>query len=112
MQDYLLGWVGQRALADVRADLFRRLQRLSLGYYDKHIVGVIVSRVINDVATISDLLSQGLITLLGDLLILVGIIGVMLSLSARLALLTFMVLPLMVLATQIFARHARRALPR
>jgi ABC-type multidrug transport system fused ATPase/permease subunit len=109
IQDYLLGWVGQRALADVRADLFRRLQRLSLAYYDSHIVGVTVSRVINDVATISDLLSQGLITLLGDLLILVGIIGVMLSLSPRLALLTFVVLPLMIVATQIFSRHARRA---
>ncbi len=83
--------------SDVRADLFRHLQRLSLGYYDTHIVGVTVSRVINDVATISDLLSQGLITLLGDLLILVGIIGVMLSLSPRLALLTFVVLPLMAL---------------
>ena len=81
VQRYLLGWVGQRALADVRADLFRHLQRLSMGYFDTQIVGVVVSRVINDVATISDLLSQGLIQLLGDGLVLIGIILVMLSLD-------------------------------
>jgi ATP-binding cassette, subfamily B, multidrug efflux pump len=108
-QRYLLGWVGQRLLADVRADLFRHLQRLPLGYHDTHIIGVTVSRVINDVAVISDLLSQGLITLLGDLLILVGIVAVMLSLSSELALQTFIVLPLMVVVTHVFTHYARRA---
>jgi len=109
LQRYLLGWVGQRALADVRADLFRHLHRLHLGYFDTHIVGVTVSRVINDVATVSDLLSQGLITLLGDVLLLIGIIVVMLSLNARLALLTFIVLPLMLVITRVFSQQARRA---
>lgn len=109
LQRYLLGWVGQRALTDVRADLFRRLQGLSMGYFDTQIVGVVVSRVINDVATISDLLSQGLIQLLGDVLILVGIILVMLSLDPQLALLTFIVLPLMVIATRLFTARARGA---
>jgi ATP-binding cassette subfamily B multidrug efflux pump len=108
-QSYLLGWVGQRALTDIRADLFRHLHRLSLSYYDTHIVGVVVSRVINDVETISDLLTQGLIQLLGDLLVLVGIVVVMLSLNARLALLAFTVVPVMVLITRIFSRQARRA---
>ena len=108
-QSYLLGWVGQRALTDIRSDLFRHLHRLSLTYYDTHIVGVVVSRVINDVETISDLLTQGLIQLLGDLLLLVGIVIVMLYLNTRLALLAFTVVPAMALLTRLFSRAARRA---
>ncbi len=108
-QRYLLSWVGQRVLATLRAQLFRHLQRLSLGYHDTHIIGVTISRVINDVAVINELLSQGLIRLIGDLLVLGGIIVVMLSMSPRLALLTFSVLPLMALATLVFARRARKA---
>ncbi len=108
-QNYLLSWVGQKVLTSLRAQLFRRLQVLPLGYHDTHIVGVTVSRLINDVAEINELLSQGLITLLGDLLVLGGIIVVMLSMSPRLALLTFLALPLMLLATYIFSRHARSA---
>ena len=108
-QDYILSWVGQRVLADLRQDLFVHLQRLSLSYHDTHLVGVTVSRVINDVAVINDLLTQGLISLVGDLLVLGGIIVVMLSLNAKLALLTFIILPLMVLATYVFSTRARDA---
>jgi ABC-type multidrug transport system fused ATPase/permease subunit len=108
-EQYLLAWVGQRVLATLRSDLFRHLQRLPLGYHDTHIVGVTISRVINDVAVINQFLSQGMITLVGDTLILVGIVGVMVAMSPKLALLTFAVLPLMLLATSLFARRARRA---
>ncbi len=108
-QTYLLGWVGDRVLAALRSQLFRHLQVLSLGYHDTHIVGVTISRVINDVAVINDLLSQGLISLIGDILVLAGIVVVMLAMSPRLALLTFVVLPLMLLVTALFARRARVA---
>jgi ATP-binding cassette subfamily B multidrug efflux pump len=108
-QRYMLGWVGERVLSTLRAELFRHLQALPLSYHDTHIVGVTISRVMNDVAVINDLLSQGLISLVGDTLVLVGIIGVMLSMSPRLALLAFAVLPLMVLATWLFTRQARVA---
>ncbi len=108
-QQYLLGWVGQRVLATLRAQLFRHLQDLSLSYHDTHIVGVTISRVINDVAVINELLSQGLLTIIGDTLVLVGIVVVMLAMSPRLALLTFSVLPLMALATWLFARRAQVA---
>ena len=108
-QRYLISWVGQRVLATLRNDLFCHLQRIHLGYHDKHIVGVTVSRVINDVAEINELLSQGVITLIGDLLVLIGIIVVMFSMSPQLALLTFIVLPLMFLATWLFSRQARLA---
>jgi ABC-type multidrug transport system fused ATPase/permease subunit len=108
-QRFLLGWVAQKALTDVRADLFRHLQRLSMRFFDGQIVGVIVSRVINDVATISDLLSQGLIAVAGDLLVLIGIIVVMLSLNWQLALLSFLVVPIMVVVTRLFTVRARTA---
>jgi len=109
VQQYLLSWVGQHALANMRNELFHHLQKLSIGYHDTHIVGVTVSRVMNDVATINDLISQGLITLLGDIFILIGIIVTMLLMNVRLALLTFTVLPLMILATAWFSRRARGA---
>ena len=108
-QQYLLSLVGQRMLANIRRDLFFHLQELSLSYHDTHIVGVTVSHVMNDVATINDLLSQGIITLIGDLFVLVGIIVVMLFMNLRLALLTFTVLPMMLLVTIWFSRRARVA---
>ena len=108
-QRYLLSWVGQKVLADLRLALFRHLQELPLSYHDSHIVGVTISRVISDVGVINQLLSQGLITLTGDTLLLAGIIVVMLSLNAQLALVTFSIIPVIVLATIIFARRARLA---
>ncbi|MBN2469857.1 MAG: ABC transporter ATP-binding protein [Anaerolineae bacterium] len=108
-QRYLLSWVGQRVLANLRDQLFRHLQALSLAYHDTHIVGVTISRVINDVDVINQLLSQGLITLIGDTLLLLGIVLAMVSMSPRLALVTFSVLPLMILATLLFARRAKVA---
>lgn len=108
-QRYLLSWVGQRILADLRSALFRHLQELPLSYHDNHIIGVTISRVISDVGVINQLLSQGLITLTGDSLLLAGIVIVMLSLNWQLALVTFAIIPLIVLATMIFARKAKQA---
>ncbi|MEM7128783.1 MAG: ABC transporter ATP-binding protein [Chloroflexota bacterium] len=108
-QRYLLSWVGQRVLATLRSDMVSQLQRLSLSYHDTNIVGVTISRVISDVAVINELLSQGLITVIGDLLILVGIVVVMLSMSPWLALLAFSVIPLLLLATYIFSGKAKVA---
>jgi ABC-type multidrug transport system fused ATPase/permease subunit len=108
-QRYQLSWTGQRVLATMRSQLFRHLQSLHLGYHDTHIAGVTISRVINDVAVINELLSEGFVTLIGDVLVLLGIVTVMLSISPRLALLTFSVLPLMLLATYLFAQRAQSA---
>jgi ABC-type multidrug transport system fused ATPase/permease subunit len=108
-QRFLLSWVGQRVLATLRGQLMRHLQALSLGYHNRHIVGVTISRVISDVAVINELLSQGLITLVGDVLVLLGIIAVMLALSPSLALLTFSTIPLMLLVTYLFSRRAKVA---
>lgn len=108
-QRWLLSRVGLQVLANLRRDLFRHLQALPLGYHDTHIVGVTISRVINDVGVINDLLSQGLVTLVGDSVVLIGIVVVMFSMSPRLALLTFTVVPVMLLVTIWFARRAQTA---
>ncbi len=109
LQQSLMATVGQRVLTTLRGQLFRHLQALHLGYHDTHIVGVTISRVISDVSVINDLLSQGLVTLVGDSVVLIGIVIVMVSMSPRLALLAFAVLPLMVLATWLFTRRAQAA---
>ncbi|MFN2199790.1 MAG: ABC transporter ATP-binding protein [Caldilineaceae bacterium] len=111
-QRYLLSWTGQRVLATMRDQLFWHLQDLSIGYHDRHIIGVTVSRVMNDVAVINELLSQGLVTLVGDTILLAGIVVVMAAMSPRLALYTFSVLPLMALVTWLFARRAKPAFRR
>ncbi len=108
-QQYLLSWVGQRVLSNVRETLFRHIQSLSMSFHDRTISGVTVSRVMNDVAVINDLLTQGLISIVGDLLILIGIIFVMVSMSPQLALFTFAILPVMYLATYLFSRQAKVA---
>jgi ABC-type multidrug transport system fused ATPase/permease subunit len=108
-QTYLLSWVGQRVLTTLRDSLFRHLQRLSTPYHDTHIIGVTLSRMVSDVEVINELLSQGLITMLGDSLLLVGTVVVMVRIEPRLALLAFGVLPLMSLATTWFSRKARVA---
>lgn len=108
-QRFLLSWVGQKMLADLRSALFRRLQEMPLSYHDDHIIGVTISRVISDVGVINQLLSQGLITLTGDSLLLAGIVVVMLSLNAQLALVTFSIIPVIVLATIVFAHKAKLA---
>ncbi len=108
-QRYILSWVGQNVLATLRRHLFRHLQDLSVSYHDKHTVGVTISRVINDVAVINELLSEGLIGILSDSILLIGTIVVMVAMEAHLALLTFSLLPVMVLATVIFSRRARVA---
>ena len=109
LQRGLIARVGNALLAGLRSRLFRRLQELDLAWHDRHISGVTVSRVINDVAVINDLLSQGLVTLFGDAAVLAGIVAVMLAMNARLALLAFAVLPAMVASTALFSRAARGA---
>ncbi|MFW6387837.1 MAG: ABC transporter ATP-binding protein [bacterium] len=109
LQMYVLAVLGQTVLFNLRARLFKHLQRLSVAYNDTHIVGVTVSRVVNDVSVINNLLSEGLVTLIGDTILLAGTIAIMLSMNWQLALLTFTILPLMVLVTLWFSRRAKPA---
>ncbi len=93
MQTYLVGWVGQRALQDLRLRLFDHLQQLSIGFYSRNIAGVIISRMTNDVEALDQLVEDGLATLIESGLTLIGVIGILLWLDLHLALLTFIALP-------------------
>ena len=109
MQVFQVGAIGQYVLAGLRARLFDRLQRLPLGYFDNRPVGDLMSRVINDVDTLNQLLSQGLTQLLGSLFSLIGIVIAMLVLNLPLALASYLIIPVMLLVTTSFARRSRRA---
>ena len=108
-QTYFTGWVGERALADLRIGLFRHLQRLSLGYYERNRTGAIVSRITNDVEALDQLLTDGLSSLVQNGLVLVGTLVVLFLLDWRLALATIVVLPLMGLVTAWFRSRSNRA---
>jgi ABC-type multidrug transport system fused ATPase/permease subunit len=108
-QTYFTGWTGERILADLRNKLFRHLQRLSLGYYERNRAGVIISRLTNDVDALDQLVTDGVTTLVQNTLLLVGSAAVLFWLDWRLALATLSVIPAMAIATAIFRIRSSRA---
>ena len=108
-QTYLTGWVGERALADLRIRLFDHLQRLSLGFYERNRTGAVVSRITNDVDALDQLVTDGVASLVQNTLVLVGTTVVLFFLDWRLALATLVVLPLMGVATVWFRSRSNRA---
>jgi ABC-type multidrug transport system fused ATPase/permease subunit len=92
-QTYLVGWVGQRALADLRIRIFTHLQSQPIGFYESRPAGVLISRMTNDVEALESLVTDSVVTLFQSGLTLVGAIGVLLYLDVDLALLTFCVVP-------------------
>jgi len=109
LQGYLMGWVGQNTLARMRSQIFRKLQRLSLRFFDRHDSGDLMSRLVNDVDTISNLLSMGLVQAISGILSLGGILMAMFGLYWPLALAASSVIPVMLATTNLFAGMARRA---
>jgi len=95
VQTYLVGWVGQRALADLRIRIFSHLQTLPIGFYESRPAGVLISRMTNDVEALDSLVTDSVVTLFQAGLTLVGTVGILLYLDVKLALLTFCVLPLL-----------------
>jgi ATP-binding cassette subfamily B protein len=111
-QTYLVGWVGQRVLQDLRIQLFAHLQTLSVGFYSRRQAGVLISRLTNDVQALDQLVSDGVVTLFGSTLTLIGTAVILLVLDAELALLTFLVFPMLglgSLAFRIVSANAYRA---
>jgi ATP-binding cassette, subfamily B, bacterial len=102
VQTYLVGWVGQRVLQDLRIQLFAHLQTLSVGFYSRRQAGVIISRLTNDVQALDQLVSDGVVTLFGSTLTLVGTAVILIVLDLELALLTFLVFPLLALGSLAF----------
>ena len=109
VETYMTGWVGERILADLRVRLFRHLQRLSLGFYERNRAGVIISRLTNDVEAIDQLVTDGVTSLVQNSLTLIGTAIILFILDWRLALATCAVIPLMSLATAFFRKRSARA---
>jgi ATP-binding cassette subfamily B protein len=108
-QTYFTGWTGERILADLRNRLFRHLQRLSLGYYERNRAGVVISRLTNDVDALDQLVTDGVTTLVQSTLFLFGTSIILFLLDWRLALATLTVMPLMAVATALFRSRSSRA---
>ncbi len=103
-ESFLMQWTGQKAMFDLRRQIMERLQALDISYYDHNPVGRLVTRVTTDVDTLNDLFSSGLVTILGDLMMLGFIIAVMLRLSPGLTGLLLAVMPAVIFVTMIFRR--------
>ncbi len=105
----VMAQVGQSVIYDMRKQLFEHLQNLSLSFYSRYSVGRVITRVINDVETLREFITWAVLAIARDLFMIVGIIIAMLALNVKLSLLTFITIPLMILATYIYRRTARFA---
>jgi len=108
-QGYLMQLAGQRTMADLRRTVFRHMQGLRVGYYDRTPVGRVVTRVTNDVDSLSEFFASGAVTAVGDVLMLVGIVAFMFYLDWELALLALAAIPPLGAVIAMFRRYARRA---
>jgi ATP-binding cassette subfamily B protein len=101
-QTYLVGWVGTRALQDLRERIFSHLQSMSIGFFTKRSPGVLISRMTNDIEALNQLVSTGAVTLFSSTLTLLGVIAILLALDLKLALITFVTFPLLAVASFFF----------
>jgi ABC-type multidrug transport system fused ATPase/permease subunit len=102
LQTYLVGWVGERALQDLRIRIFTHLQGMSIGFFTRNRPGVLISRITNDVDALDQLISTGVVTLFSSTLTLVGVMVIMLVLDVQLALVVFLTFPLLFIASVVF----------
>ena len=108
-QSYLVSYVGQRVIIDVRSVLFRKFQRMPLSYYDKQQTGTVMSYITNDVAVMQSAIVDNLIELVTEGSILIGSLAMMIYLDWKLSLLTLMTIPLVGFAMKIFGRKLKRS---
>src|SRR5215510_2335240 len=108
-QTYLMQWTGQKVMFDLRSQIFRHLQRMHVGFYDKNPVGRLVTRVTADVDALNEMFTAGVVSIFEDIFILSGIVVVMLLMQWKLALITFAVLPIIFWATMIFRKSVRES---
>jgi ATP-binding cassette, subfamily B, multidrug efflux pump len=109
-QSYLMQYIGQKVMFDLRSKVFAHLHRMSFSYFDKNPIGKMITRVVNDVEVLNEMLTSGLILIFSDLFTLAGIFAVMLYLDWRLTLVVCTVFPLLALGTRIYRVRARDAL--
>jgi ABC-type multidrug transport system fused ATPase/permease subunit len=101
-QTYLTGWVGERALQDLRERIYVHLQSMSIGFFTRRQPGVLISRMTNDVEALNNLVTDGIVTLFSGVLSLVGVVVILLFLDLKLALVTFVTFPLLAIGSVIF----------
>ena len=106
-QTYFMQWTGQKVMFDLRSQIFRHLQHMHIGFYDKNPVGRLVTRVTTDVDALNEMFTSGVVSIFEDVFVLAGIISIMLLVDWKLALITFAVLPLIAYATQVFRIKVR-----
>jgi ATP-binding cassette, subfamily B, multidrug efflux pump len=106
-QEILLNRVGQKVMFDIRTEIFTKLQRQEVAYYDKNPVGRVITRITSDVDSLNELFTSGVIDVLGDLVIIFAIIGFMFAMDWKLALVSLFTVPLLFIATNWFRKHAR-----
>lgn len=109
LQTYYMQWVGQKAMFDLRSQIFAHLQRLHVAFFDRNPVGRLVTRVTTDVDAVNEMFTSGVVSIFEDVFVLAGIVGFMLWMKWWLALITFAVLPLIFWATMIFRRSVRES---
>ena len=107
LQTYFMQWTGQKVMFDLRRQIFRHLQGLHVAFFDKNPVGRLVTRVTTDVDALNEMFTSGVVSIFEDIFVLFGILGVMLCMNWRLALITFAVLPFIVYSTKIFRDRVR-----
>jgi ATP-binding cassette subfamily B multidrug efflux pump len=106
-QTYLMQWTGQKIMYDMRSEIFRHLQRMHVAFFDRNPVGRLVTRLTSDVDALNEMFTSGVFAIFEDVFVLVGIVIVMLTMSWRLALVAFAVLPVIVLITRFFRISVR-----
>jgi ATP-binding cassette, subfamily B, multidrug efflux pump len=106
-QTYFMQWTGQMTMFDLRSQIFRHLQRMHIGFYDKNPVGRLVTRVTTDVDALNEMFTSGVVSIFEDVFVLAGIVWIMLTMNAKLALITFAMLPVIAYATSIFRDRVR-----
>jgi ATP-binding cassette, subfamily B, multidrug efflux pump len=107
LQTYYMQWAGQMVMFDLRKEIFRHLQRMHIGFYDKNPVGRLVTRVTSDVDALNEMFTSGVVSIFEDIFVLAAIVAIMLHMDSKLALITFAVLPLIAIATKIFRDKVR-----
>jgi ATP-binding cassette, subfamily B, multidrug efflux pump len=107
LQTYYMQWTGQKVMFDLRSQIFRHLQRMHVAFYDKNPVGRLVTRVTTDVDALNEMFTSGVVSIFEDFFVLAGILGIMLCMNWKLALITFSVLPFIIVATKIFRDKVR-----
>ena len=106
-QTYLMLWTGQKVMFDFRSQIFRHLQHMHIGFYDRNPVGRLVTRVTTDVDALNEMFTSGVVAIFEDIFVLAGIVLIMLGMNWWLALITFAVLPLIFWATMVFRKSVR-----